>query len=69
MDFDSYIINGSWQKCPKGHQWSESDGGACHWECSNCKDIIDDETDYDGMCKECFDKANIEACELADELL
>jgi hypothetical protein len=41
---DDFILNGAWHKCVCGAQYSDSDGGPCHWTCDNCGDIVDDET-------------------------
>ena len=40
---DDHILNGSWHKCICGAQYSDSDGGPCHWKCDTCGDIVDDD--------------------------
>ena len=33
---DDEIMNGRWHKCECGADWSDSDGGPCHYTCEHC---------------------------------
>ena len=52
---DDWIINGSWHVCECGADWSDSDGGPCHWRCATCDTLTDSEELTDNTCDECAD--------------
>jgi hypothetical protein len=51
--YDDWKLNGRWSRCECGAQWSESDGGPCHFRCSVCKQIVDACSDNYGICPDC----------------
>lgn len=52
--YDSWRMEGSTHRCCCGALWVDSDGGPCHKECVDCKEIFEpDELDEEERCPEC----------------
>lgn len=68
MDYDDWRVNGNWHKCVCGAQWSDSDGGPCHFTCAKCGEVVPCEEGHekhDDLCYECGEEK--EATDTTDE--
>lgn len=59
--YDSWATSGYTYRCICGALWTDSDGGPCHGECKNCKEVVESEELSAGLCSDC-DSLKCKSC-------